>query len=313
MSSDSMGKPMDIPIRLVDPNPFQPRHDFGDVKELQKSIENHGLIQRIVVRREGDRCQIKAGHRRFQACKNLKWKTIPAEVVEASDLQMITGALAENMQRNDLSSVEREDGIFEAWEMAEKSKAHKSKASLARELGKDESYVREVIAIKEYREKNGVTPDISTESIKQVRTLNPEIGMNLLDQLKKDKITTTTLKQRASILKGLPDKLQEAVLDGKVDWDTAEEWKRKGIPSELDDAILESYIEKESDAVMRHIKRLQAGLNKIDVDTLRKLKTEPKRQEAIQRLEKIRKSANELMEKIEDNLDAIATTFDEVF
>ncbi len=81
---DCMARPEDIEMDLIDPNPFQPRQDFGDLSGLQRSIENHGLIQRIVVRKKGKRYQIKVGHRRFLACKNLGWKTIPAEIADAS-------------------------------------------------------------------------------------------------------------------------------------------------------------------------------------------------------------------------------------
>lgn len=105
--------PTPIPIDRIEPNPWQPRRDFGEeeLEELKSSIRAHGLLQPILVRRVGDSYQLVAGERRLQACRGLGMAEIPALVVEADDRQMLELALVENIQRQDLSPLEVAEAI----------------------------------------------------------------------------------------------------------------------------------------------------------------------------------------------------------
>ncbi|MBF0243863.1 MAG: ParB/RepB/Spo0J family partition protein [Planctomycetes bacterium] len=98
----------EIPTRLIDPNPYQPRTHFPrtEQRELMESIRKNGLIQPIVLRRAGERYQILAGERRFRAYCELGFSTIPAHVREYDDEEMRTLSLLENLQREDLSTIE---------------------------------------------------------------------------------------------------------------------------------------------------------------------------------------------------------------
>ena len=99
----------EIEIALVDRNPFQPRLDFNEseLSELKESLAEHGLIQPIVVRQNGERYEIIAGERRFRAAKECGWTTIPAIVFIVGDREMSELALTENMQRTDLNPIEK--------------------------------------------------------------------------------------------------------------------------------------------------------------------------------------------------------------
>ena len=100
---------VEIDVNLIDPNPFQPRKVFSDdeLVELAETIEQHGLIQPIIVRKVGDRYQIISGERRTRATKLAGLPVIKAQVYEnLEDKTMAEWALIENIQRVDLNPVE---------------------------------------------------------------------------------------------------------------------------------------------------------------------------------------------------------------
>ncbi|MCL1846484.1 MAG: ParB/RepB/Spo0J family partition protein [Coriobacteriia bacterium] len=102
----------EIKIQEIFPNPNQPRTDFPEerLSELMRSIEKDGLLQPILVRPEGSGFQIVAGERRWQACKNLGFKTIAAKIIIASDVEAQEIALVENLQRDNLNAIEEARG-----------------------------------------------------------------------------------------------------------------------------------------------------------------------------------------------------------
>ena len=109
LTVDNSQKVVEINVDLIDPNPFQPRKVFSDdeLVELAESIEQHGLIQPIAVRKVGDRYQLISGERRTRASKLAGLPTIKAQVYEnLDDKAMAEWALIENIQRVDLNPVE---------------------------------------------------------------------------------------------------------------------------------------------------------------------------------------------------------------
>lgn len=101
---------IDIPLKQISPNPQQPRIHFdeGALKDLADSIEQHGLLEPVVVTPDTDgQYYLIAGERRFRAFTLLKKETIPAIVRTASQLERLELALIENIQREDLNPIER--------------------------------------------------------------------------------------------------------------------------------------------------------------------------------------------------------------
>jgi len=99
----------EIPIRNISVNPFQPRTSFDEesMGELVQSVAEHGIIQPITVRRlENNKYQLITGERRLKAAERAGLKRIPAYVREAGDEKMLELALVENIQREDLDSIE---------------------------------------------------------------------------------------------------------------------------------------------------------------------------------------------------------------
>ncbi len=103
----------DMSIDAIAPNPFQPRRDFNEVhlRELAESIRSEGLLQPIVVRKDGEKYQLIAGERRWRACRQLNLKTIPVRIVDASDASSATISLIENLQREGLNPIEEAIGF----------------------------------------------------------------------------------------------------------------------------------------------------------------------------------------------------------
>lgn len=93
-------------------NPNQPRKTFDEDKlaELADSIRQNGVLQPILVRRKGQKYEIVAGERRYQASKLAGMKEIPAVVREIDDDKVFQLALIENLQRSDLSPIEEAKG-----------------------------------------------------------------------------------------------------------------------------------------------------------------------------------------------------------
>lgn len=95
-------------MAAIRPNPFQPRTHFDEtaLKELADSIEASGLLQPVVVRPRPGGFELIAGERRWRAAQRLGWEKVPAIVREADDRTVLTLALIENLQRDDLSPME---------------------------------------------------------------------------------------------------------------------------------------------------------------------------------------------------------------
>ncbi|MFN8285991.1 MAG: ParB/RepB/Spo0J family partition protein [Chitinophagales bacterium] len=103
------GVVINIPLELIEVNPFQPRTTFEEesLNELADSIKIHGVIQPITVRKaENNKYQLIAGERRLRASKLAGKKEVPAYVRTASDQESIEIALIENIQREDLNPLE---------------------------------------------------------------------------------------------------------------------------------------------------------------------------------------------------------------
>jgi len=101
-------KIVEIPLTQLRANPYQPRKTFEEdaIKDLAESIREHGVIQPIVVRQALKGYEIIAGERRFRASQLLGNPTIPAVVRTYNDQQTMEIALIENVQREDLNSIE---------------------------------------------------------------------------------------------------------------------------------------------------------------------------------------------------------------
>ncbi len=103
----------EIEIKKIVANPNQSRKTFNSetIQELANSIKENGLLQPITVTRYGDRYSLVSGERRLRACGLLRWGKIPAIIKNVDETQLLVENLVENLQREDLSPLERANGI----------------------------------------------------------------------------------------------------------------------------------------------------------------------------------------------------------
>ena len=125
-------------------NEDQPRKTFNEdsLKELANSIEKHGVIQPILVRKIDDKFEIVAGERRFRASKLINKDTIPGIVKDLDDYEQENLSLIENVQREDLSPYEEAlayKSIINNYKMTQDE--------LAKALGKSRPYISNTIRL----------------------------------------------------------------------------------------------------------------------------------------------------------------------
>lgn len=135
---------VEINLSELRANPYQPRKNFDEeaLNELASSIKEHGVFQPIIVKKSIKGYEIIAGERRFRASKLAGIQTIPAIVKDFSDEEMMQIALLENLQRENLTSIEE-------------AKAYKSiiesmnitQDELAKKVGKSRSHVTNILGL----------------------------------------------------------------------------------------------------------------------------------------------------------------------
>jgi ParB family transcriptional regulator, chromosome partitioning protein len=110
--AEASGALRELPMASVRPNPFQPRTrmDEGPLDELVASMQASGLLQPVLVRPRDGGYELIAGERRWRAATRLGWTKIPAVVKDVDDQTLLTLALIENLQRDDLSPIDEAAG-----------------------------------------------------------------------------------------------------------------------------------------------------------------------------------------------------------
>lgn len=151
LGDDSKTGRVDVRTLTIDsivPNPFQPRREFAEeeLAELAASLEEHGLLQPVVVRPANAgatrKWELVAGERRWRAAQRLGWTEIPALVRPLDDRAMLVVALVENLQRAELSPLEEAIGyqrLIEEFQL--------SQQQVAEMVGRDRSTVANALRL----------------------------------------------------------------------------------------------------------------------------------------------------------------------
>jgi len=123
----------EVAIDRIVPSPLQPRRAFDETKieELASSIRNQGIIQPLVVRPNGEQFELIAGERRWRAAMKAGLSRVPVVVRNATDHEALQLALVENLQREDLNSIEEANGYRRLQE-----EFHWSQEEMAAKVGK---------------------------------------------------------------------------------------------------------------------------------------------------------------------------------
>lgn len=136
---------LEIGVEEIEPNPNQPRKAFDSraLDELAASIKTSGVIQPVIVRRQGPRYQLVAGERRWRAASQAGLVRIPAIVREVTDAESLELALVENLLREDLNPMEEAEAFDKllarfAWTQEE----------LAQRIGKERSSIANALRLR---------------------------------------------------------------------------------------------------------------------------------------------------------------------
>ncbi|MDP6686698.1 MAG: ParB/RepB/Spo0J family partition protein [Acidobacteriota bacterium] len=138
MEQEPTGGLTEVGIDRVRPNPRQPRESFNEeaLASMAASLRDRGMLQPLVVRREGEGFQLIAGERRWRAAQRAGWQRVPVIVREATTLEALELALIENVQREDLNPLEE----ARAYEFLA-SEAGLTQEQIAERVGRERSTV----------------------------------------------------------------------------------------------------------------------------------------------------------------------------
>jgi ParB family transcriptional regulator, chromosome partitioning protein len=142
--AEASGALRELLVSSVKPNPYQPRTriDQTELADLARSMEASGLLQPVVVRPHDNGFELIAGERRWRAAQQLGWARIPAVVREVDDRTLLTLALIENLQRDDLSPIDEASGYRRLGE--EFQLGH---SEIANAVGRDRSTVANLLRL----------------------------------------------------------------------------------------------------------------------------------------------------------------------
>ena len=138
------GTLLEVDPARIDPNPDQPRQHIDEEKlaDLARSLSEQGIVQPMIVRKDGARFQLIAGERRWRAAQRAGLEKVPVLVREVADHQVLEIALVENIQREDLNPIEEASAYRRLV-----SELGYSQEQVASRVGKDRSTVANLMRL----------------------------------------------------------------------------------------------------------------------------------------------------------------------
>lgn len=138
LTIDLVSEPSEVDVDSIVPGPMQPRTNFDEaaLEGLANSIRSHGVVQPLLVRRQGDNYELIAGERRWRAAKLAGLSRVPVVVKEVLDKDLLEIALIENIQREDLNPIEEALAYQKLIESV-----GLTQEALASRVGRDRSYI----------------------------------------------------------------------------------------------------------------------------------------------------------------------------
>ncbi len=185
----------EIDTNLICPNPNQPRKIFEQDKldELTESIRKYGVIQPIIVRKDGDIYTIIAGERRWRACNNANIKSIPCIVRDIENKNASEIALIENIQREDLNPIDEANAyefIMDRYGITQEE--------VSNIVGKSRVYVTNITRLSnldEYVKNKIVTNEISAGHGRAILSLSQEKQIIMTDKIIKEDLSVREVEK----------------------------------------------------------------------------------------------------------------------
>lgn len=196
MENTSSDEVMEIPVNEVRPNPYQPRKTFNEdaLNELAESIKNYGVFQPIIVKKGIKGYDLIAGERRLRASRIAGMEKIPAIVKEFTDEEMREISLLENIQRENLTSIELAwayKGIIDNLDITQED--------LAKKIGKSRSHITNTLGLLNLPEdvqKKILDGELSMGHARVLSKMEDEKEVShLVDKVIKDNISVHALEE----------------------------------------------------------------------------------------------------------------------
>lgn len=202
-AANTKNQVVEIPLKQIEPNRYQPRQVFDKVQiqELAHTIEEHGLLQPIILREyKAAKYEIIAGERRFRAMELLGWEAAPAIVEKMSDKESASLALIENLQRSQLSSVEEARAYKKLMDLN-----NLTQVALAKGVGKSQSAVANKLRLLNLIEpvQNAILDGLITERHgRSLLGLTDDQQRKLLMRVVNEKLTVRQTEEAVAALQG---------------------------------------------------------------------------------------------------------------
>lgn len=190
-----------IPLNLIHPNSNQPRKKFNEeaLKELADSIKEQGIIQPIIVEKDGDRYNIIAGERRFRAARITGLFEIPAIIRKYTEAEKLEAALIENIQREDLNAVEEAKAYMQLM-----TTLNLNQEQVARKVGKKRSTIANslrLLKLPDDMQSAVIENKITAGHARALLSiLNPADMRILYSRILNDTLSVREVEQQASVL-----------------------------------------------------------------------------------------------------------------
>jgi ParB family chromosome partitioning protein len=202
LSPESGARPTgirDVPLDRISPNPDQPRMNFDEaaLSELAASIREHGVLQPVLVRPDGEphRYQLGAGERRWRAARAAGLTEIPALIEQLDDDTALEIGIIENLQREDLSPLE-EAMIYDRMT----SEHGYSVRRLAQKLGKDKGYIENRLRLAgaptEIKQLVSLRKDTLSHAYELLKVEDPKKRRRLAEQVAAGELSLVKLREK---------------------------------------------------------------------------------------------------------------------
>ena len=199
----------EIDVDFIKPNPDQPRDHFDkdEIRELAESIKSVGIIQPIILRKEGDNYFIVAGERRLRASKMAGLKKIKSIIIEPREEENLTIALIENLQRKDLDPIEEAKAyrvLVDRFKMKQQD--------IARRVGRDRATITNALRLLNLdKEIQHAISDarISVGHAKVLLSTNPAKQKALYKEILNKGLSVRALEQKLEKKKSANDPINE--------------------------------------------------------------------------------------------------------
>lgn len=193
-----------IEMKMIHPSSFAVRDKFQkyceDDESLIISIREHGLIQPILIRPLSHGFEIVAGHRRYQACKSLRWRFIPCKIREMTNKQAFEIQLSENIQRKSMDPIEE----AEAFRRYVIDFGWGGMSDLAKKIGKSEEYVShriQLLKLSEEIKKKIVSNMLNVSKAIEISTIPIEKQSQIVGEIIENNLSVKRIRELKMILR----------------------------------------------------------------------------------------------------------------